>query len=168
MSGCRKIISGKLETHYERRCLGSFQNTLRLGTNTYPKDGLIITRSVSEKMVNILKIYEVLVLCAPTYRYYDKTLTGRRHNVKTLWRAPGSRYLHYLRSHTNGAFLSIFLKPCNYVRSECIFIIYKFEFNWKSSFVFINKFHELFAPPSYMAKNLYNLPQNPKSYHLKT
>ena len=84
MSGCRKIISGKLEMHYERRCLGSFPNTTRLGTRPYPKDGLIITRSVSEKMGNILKIYEVLVLCAPTYRYYDKTLTGGRHNVNVM------------------------------------------------------------------------------------
>ena len=28
MSGCRKIISGKLETHYERWCLGSFPNMM--------------------------------------------------------------------------------------------------------------------------------------------
>ena len=84
MSGCRKIISGKLETHYEICCLGSFPNMTRLGTRPYPKDWLVITRSVSEKMGNILKIYEVLVLCAPTYRYYDKTLTGPRHNVNVM------------------------------------------------------------------------------------
>ena len=64
-SGCRKIISGKLETHYERRCLGSFPNTTRLGTRPYFKDGFMITRSVSEIMDNILKNYEALVLCAP-------------------------------------------------------------------------------------------------------
>ena len=83
-SGCRKIISGKLETHYERRCLGSFPNTTRLGTRPYFKDGLIITRSESEIMDNILKNYEVLVLCAPAYRYYVKTLIVRRHNVKVM------------------------------------------------------------------------------------
>ena len=66
------------------------------------------------------------------------------------WSAPGSRYLGYLRSHSNGAFSSIFLKLRNYVRSECILIIYKFECNWNSGFVFINKFHELFAQPSYV------------------
>ena len=60
-SGGRKIISGKLETHYERWCLGSFPNTTRLGTRLYSKDGMIIIRSVSEKMDNILKNYEVLV-----------------------------------------------------------------------------------------------------------
>ena len=54
-SGYRKIIIGKLEMHYERRCLGSFLNTTRLGTRPNSKDGLIITRSVSEKMDNILK-----------------------------------------------------------------------------------------------------------------
>ena len=54
-SGYMKLISGKLETHYEIRCLGSFINTTRLGTRPYSKDGLIITRSVSEKMDNILK-----------------------------------------------------------------------------------------------------------------
>ena len=37
------IISGKLETHYERRCLGSFPNTTRLGTRPNSKDGMIIT-----------------------------------------------------------------------------------------------------------------------------
>ena len=68
----------------------------------------------------------------------------------TSWRAPGSRYFRYLKSHSNGAFLLIFLKLRNYVGSECILIIYKFECNWVSSFVFINKFHELFAQPSYM------------------
>ena len=69
--------------------------------------------------------------------------------MSTSWRAPGSRYLGYLRSHSNGTFSSIFLKLCNYVRNECILIIYKFECNWNISFVFINKFHELFAQPSY-------------------
>ena len=63
-SGCRKIISGKLEMHCERRCLGSFPNTTRLGTRPCFKDGLIMTR-VSEIMDNILKNYQVLVLCAP-------------------------------------------------------------------------------------------------------
>ena len=56
-----KIISGKLETHYKRRCRGSFPNTSRFGTMPFFKDGLIITRNVSEKMDNILKNYEVLV-----------------------------------------------------------------------------------------------------------
>ena len=42
-SGCREIISGKLEAHYERRCLGSFPNRMRLGTRPYSKDGMIIT-----------------------------------------------------------------------------------------------------------------------------
>ena len=83
-SGCRKIISGKLETHYERRCLGSFPNTKRLGTRPYFKDGLIMTRSVSEIMDNILKNYEVLVLCAPAYRYYDNTLIECRQNTHVM------------------------------------------------------------------------------------
>ena len=83
-SRCRKIISGKLETHYERRCLGSFPNMTRLGTRPYFKDGLIITRSMSEKMDNILKIYEVLVLCAPAYRYYDNALIERGHDVNVM------------------------------------------------------------------------------------
>ena len=39
MSGCRKIISGKLVTHYERRCLRSFPNMTRLGTRHNPKMG---------------------------------------------------------------------------------------------------------------------------------
>ena len=69
------------------------------------------------------------------------------------WRAPGSRYLRYLRSQSNSAILSIFLKLHNYVRSKYILIIYKFECNWNSSFVFINKFHELFAQPSYLYVN---------------
>ena len=60
-SGFRKIISGELETHYKRRCLGSFTNTTRLGTMPFFKDGLIITRNVSEKKNYILKNYEVLV-----------------------------------------------------------------------------------------------------------
>ena len=60
-SGCREILSGKLETHYKRRCLGSFLYTTRLGTMPFFKDGLIITRNVSEKKDNILKTYEVLV-----------------------------------------------------------------------------------------------------------
>ena len=77
-SRCRKIISGKLETHFERQCPRSF------GTRPYSKDGLIITRSVSMKMDNILKNYEVLVLCAPAYRYYDKTLKERRNNVNVM------------------------------------------------------------------------------------
>ena len=81
---CRKIISGKLEMHYERQCLGSFPNTMRLGTSPYSKDGLIITRSVSEKMDNILKNYQVLVLCAPSYRYFDKKLIERGHSVKVM------------------------------------------------------------------------------------
>ena len=50
----------------------------------YPKDGFIITRSVSEKMDNILKSYEVLVLCAPAYKYFDQTLVERRHNVNVM------------------------------------------------------------------------------------
>ena len=103
-SGYRKMISGKLETHYQRRCLGSFPNTTRLGTRPYFKDGLIITRSVttrlgtrpyfkdgliitrsvSEKMDNILKNFEVLVLCAPAYRYYDNALIERRHDVNVM------------------------------------------------------------------------------------
>ena len=37
-SGIRKIFSGKLETHYERQCLGSFPNTTRFGTSPYFKD----------------------------------------------------------------------------------------------------------------------------------
>ena len=78
------MISGKLERNYERQCLGSFPNTTRLGTRPNFKDGLIITRSVSEIMDNILKNYEVLVLCAPVYRYYDKTLIVRRHNVNVM------------------------------------------------------------------------------------
>ena len=60
-SGCRKIISGKLEAHSKRLCLGSFPNMTRLGTMPFFKDGLIITRNVSEKMDNILNNYEVLV-----------------------------------------------------------------------------------------------------------
>ena len=83
-SGGRKIISGKLETHYERQCLGSFPNTTRLGTGPYFKDGLFITRSVSEIMDNILKNYEVLVLCAPDNRYYVKTLIECRQNVNVM------------------------------------------------------------------------------------
>ena len=83
-SGCRKIISGNLETHYERWCLGSFQNTTRLGTRTNSKDGFIITRSVSKNINNILKNYEILVLCASAYRYYDKTLIEHRHNVNIM------------------------------------------------------------------------------------
>ena len=55
------MISGKLEMHYEGRCLRSFPNTTRLGTKPYSKDGLIITRSVPEKMDNIF--IEELVLC---------------------------------------------------------------------------------------------------------
>ena len=100
------------------------------------KDGLIIIRSVSNKMDKILKNYEVPVLCAPAYNYFDKTLIERCHKL-TSWRAPGSCYLRFLKSHSNGAFLSIFLKLRNYVRSECILIIYTFEFKWNSSFVFI-------------------------------
>ena len=76
--------SGKLVTHYIIRCLGSFPNSTRLGTRPYSKDWLTITRSVSEKMDNILKNYEVLVLCAPAYRYYDKMLIERRHNVNVM------------------------------------------------------------------------------------
>ena len=83
-SGCKKIISGKLVTRYEIWCLYSFPNTTRLGIRPYSKDGLIITRSVSDKMDKILKNYEVLVLCAPAYSYYDKTLKERRHNVKVM------------------------------------------------------------------------------------
>ena len=83
-SRCRKIISGKLERHYERRCLGSFPNMTRLGTRPYSKDGLSITRNVSEKMDTVSKNYEVLVLGAPAYRYYDKTLLERHHNVNVM------------------------------------------------------------------------------------
>ena len=83
-SGCRKIISGKLVTHYERRCLLSFPNRTRLGIRPYSIDGLIITRSVSDKMDKILKNYEVLVLCAPAYSYYDKTLIECRRNVNVM------------------------------------------------------------------------------------
>ena len=83
-SGCRKIISGKVETHYERRCLGSFPNMTRLDTRPYSKDGLFITRSVSKKMGDILKNYDVLVLCASAYRYYDKMLIDRRDNVNVM------------------------------------------------------------------------------------
>ena len=83
-SGCRKVISDKLVKHYERRCLGSFPNTTRLGTRPYSKDELIITRSMSEKMDSILKNYEVLALCSPAYRYYDKTLKKRLHNVNVM------------------------------------------------------------------------------------
>ena len=54
-SRCRKINSGKLVTHYERRSLGSFSNTRKLVTRPYSKDVLIITRSVPQKMDNILK-----------------------------------------------------------------------------------------------------------------
>ena len=50
----------------------------------YSKDGLIVTRSVSDKMDKILKNYEVLVLCAPAYSYYDKTLIERRRNVNVM------------------------------------------------------------------------------------
>ena len=50
----------------------------------YYIDGLIITRSVADKMNKILKNYEVLVLCAPAYSYYDKTLIERRRNVKVM------------------------------------------------------------------------------------
>ena len=84
-NACRKIISGKL-THYERRCLGPFQNTTRLGTRPYfnDKDGLIMIRSVSEEIDNILKNYEVLVLHAPAYIYYDKTLVERCHNLNVM------------------------------------------------------------------------------------
>ena len=57
---------------------------MRLGTRPYSKDGLIITRSVSKKMDNILKNYEVLVVCASAYIYYDKTLIERRHNVNVM------------------------------------------------------------------------------------
>ena len=78
------MISGKLEIHCERWCLGSFPNMTRLDIRPYSKDGLIITRSVSEKMDNILKNYEVLVLCAPAYRYYDKTLIERCNNVNVM------------------------------------------------------------------------------------
>ena len=39
---------------------------------------------VSDKMDKILKNYEVLVLCAPAYSYYDKTLIERRHNVNVM------------------------------------------------------------------------------------
>ena len=77
-------MSGKLETHYEKRCKGLFPNTTRLGTRPYPKVGLIITSSVSEKMDNILRNCEVLVLCEAAYRYYDKTLIERRHNVNVM------------------------------------------------------------------------------------
>ena len=55
-----------------------------LTNRLYFKDGLIITSSVSKKMDNILKNYEVLVLCAPAYSYYDKTLIERRHNVNVM------------------------------------------------------------------------------------
>ena len=60
-----------MEKHSERQCPGSFPNTTRLGTRPYSKDGLIIARSVSDKMDKILKNYEVLVFCAPAYSYYD-------------------------------------------------------------------------------------------------
>ena len=56
----------------------------RLGTRPYSKDGLIITRRVSDKMDKILKNYEVLILCAPALSYYDKTLIERRHNVNVM------------------------------------------------------------------------------------
>ena len=62
-----------------------------------------------------------------------------------------------MRSHSNGAFSSIFLKLRNYVRSECILIICKFVCHWKSSFVFINEFHKLFAQPSYITDIYYML-----------
>ena len=123
-------------------------NTTRLGTRPYSKEGFIITRSMSDKMDKILKNYEILILCAPAYSYYDKTLIERRHSSLTSWRAPVSCYLRYLKSHSKGAFLLICLKLRNYVGSECILIIYKFECNWISSFVFLNKFHKLFAQPS--------------------
>ena len=57
------MISDKFEMHYERRCLRTFPNTTKLGTRPYSKDGLIITRSVPEKMDNIFKNFEELVLC---------------------------------------------------------------------------------------------------------
>ena len=82
-SGCRKIIIGKLVKPYERQCLGAFTNMTRR-TRPYSKDGLFITRSVSEKMDNIMKNYEVLVLCAPAYKYCDKTRIERRHNIKIM------------------------------------------------------------------------------------
>ena len=82
--GSRKIISDKQETQYERQCLGSIKTSTRLGTRPYSKDGLIITRSVSEKKDSILKINEVLVLCAPAYKYYDKTLIKRHPNVNVM------------------------------------------------------------------------------------
>ena len=43
-----------------------------------------ITRSVSEKIDFILENYEVLVVYAPAYRYYDKTLIERHHNVNVM------------------------------------------------------------------------------------
>ena len=78
------MISGKLETHYEGRCLGSFSNTTRLGSGPYFKNGLITTRSVSEIMDNILKNYKVLVLCAPAYIYNDKTLIECRQKFNVM------------------------------------------------------------------------------------
>ena len=57
----RYLVVNWIETHYKRRCLGSFPYTTRLGTMPFSKDGLIIARNVSEKMDNILKNYEVLV-----------------------------------------------------------------------------------------------------------
>ena len=73
-------------TGCEGKCIGSVPNTRRLGTCTrpYSKDGLIITRSLSEHMDSILKNYEVLVLCAPAYRYYDNALIERCHNVNAM------------------------------------------------------------------------------------
>ena len=50
----------------------------------YSKDELHIARSVYDKMDKILKNYEVLVLCAPAYSYYDKTLIERRHGVNVM------------------------------------------------------------------------------------
>ena len=39
---------------------------------------------MSEEIDNILKAYEVLVMRAPAYIYYDKTLIERRHNVNVM------------------------------------------------------------------------------------
>ena len=57
---------------------------MRLGTRPYSKYGFIITRSVSEKMDNILKNYDVLILCAPAYIYYDKALIEHGHNINVM------------------------------------------------------------------------------------
>ena len=66
----------------------------------------------------------------------------------TSWRAPGSRYFCYLKSHSNSAFLSIFfLKFRDYVCSECILIIYKCECYWNSGFVLLtNSTNFLLSP----------------------